>query len=279
MKGGIASARRESEDLRSILRAVYQKGGGRGLHIRGEERTGWFIVRRQMSEDSGSAGDMSLLCLGILASGSGTNLQAIIDSVERGDVPARVGVVVSDIAGAQALERAKRHDIPHFHVDPEAFSSKESYEAALLSILGREGVELVVLAGYLRLVGKGLLTAYPGRILNIHPSLLPAFPGLGAVGQAIGYGVKVTGVTVHIVDEGLDTGPVILQEAVEVREGDTEETLLERLHIVEHRLYPEAIRLIAENRLVLEGRRVSILPPGERVKTNPGSATPTAARN
>lgn len=198
------------------------------------------------------------LVLGVLASGRGSNLQAILDATASGRCPARVAVVVSDRKDALALERARRAGAKAIHLDPHAYPDRAAYDRALGAVLAEHGVELVCLAGYMRLLSSAFVTAWRGRILNIHPALLPAFPGLHAQRQALEHGVKVAGATVHFVDEGVDTGPIVLQAAVPVREGDTEESLAARILAEEHRLYPEAIRLYAEERLELFGRRVRI---------------------
>jgi phosphoribosylglycinamide formyltransferase-1 len=200
--------------------------------------------------------------LGVLASGRGTNLLAILAAAEGGEIPARVRVVISDRTGAPALELARSRGIPAFFLDPGP-AGKAAFESRVVSRLEEHGVDLVCLAGFMRVVGRTLLDRYAGRILNIHPSLLPAFPGLDAQRQAWEYGVKVAGCTVHFVDRGVDAGPIILQRAVTVSEGDTPETLAARILEEEHRAYPEAIRLFAEKRLVLEGRRVKV-GEGER---------------
>jgi len=197
--------------------------------------------------------------LGVLASGSGTNLQAIIDSSEAGKIPARVTVVLSDKADAFALKRAEKHGISHFFVDPKKFDSGEDYDKELIRILKEHQVDLMILAGFMRLMSSLFIQTFRNRVMNIHPALLPSFPGTHGVRDALNYGVKVSGVTVHFADEGLDTGPIILQEAVPVLEDDTEETLHNRIHQAEYRVYPEAIRLFAEGRLKIEGRRVRIV--------------------
>lgn len=199
------------------------------------------------------------LRLGVLASGRGSNLQAILDAIGRGDLAAEVRVVVSDRPGARALERARQAGAAAVFVDRSAYPDREAADAAMARVLQEHGVDLVILAGYMRILGRGFVAAFRGRVLNIHPSLLPAFPGLHAQRQALEHGVKVAGCTVHFVDEGLDSGPIVLQAAVPVLEGDTEETLSARILEQEHRLYPEAIRLFAEGRLRVEGRRVRIL--------------------
>lgn len=201
-----------------------------------------------------------ILKIGVLASGSGSNLQSIIDNIEAGKLQAEVACVISNNAAAFALERARKHGIPALHIDHRIFTGREAYDAALVETLAEHGVELVVLAGFMRIITPVLLHAYPGAIMNIHPALLPAFPGLHAQRQALDYGVKVAGCTVHFVDAGTDTGPIIVQAAVPVLEGDTEETLSARIVAEEHRIYPEAIGLFAEGRLKVNGRKVSISP-------------------
>jgi phosphoribosylglycinamide formyltransferase-1 len=166
--------------------------------------------------------------------------------------------VISNKADAFGLERARRHGIAAIHLDHKSFSGRSDYDAALVKTLQGQQVDLVILAGFMRIVTPVLLDAFPNRVMNIHPALLPAFPGLDAQKQALDYGTKVSGCTVHFVDAGTDTGPIILQAVVPVREDDTEATLSERIHHEEHKLYPAAIRLFAEGRLKVEGRRVII---------------------
>lgn len=201
------------------------------------------------------------LKIGVLVSGNGSNLQAIIDRIEEGKLTAKIACVISNNAGAFALKRARRHGIPALHVDHRLFSGRAGYDAALLEALHEYEVDLVVLAGFMRIITPVLIDAYPHAILNIHPALLPAFPGLHAQKQALAYGVKISGCTVHFVDAGTDTGPVIIQSAVPVLEGDTEETLSARIQVEEHRIYPEAIGLFAKGCLKVEGRSVIISPP------------------
>jgi phosphoribosylglycinamide formyltransferase-1 len=193
--------------------------------------------------------------LAVLASGFGSNLQAIIDAVESGKIKGRVDVVISDKEEAYALERARRHGIEAVYINPRNFSGREAYDQAVLALLQEKNIDLVILAGYMRLLSPVLVGGFRGKIMNIHPSLLPSFPGLEGVQQALDYGVKVSGCTVHFVDEGLDTGPIILQEAVPVYGHDTIDSLQERIHQIEHRLYPRAIQLFIEGKLNLEGRR------------------------
>ncbi len=208
---------------------------------------------------------MNKLKIGVLASGRGTNLQALIDNMKSGKLKAEIVCVISDNPNAKALERARKAGIPAYYIPPGPKKTVLSPEAEekYIECLKKHGVELVCLAGFMRILKKKFLEAFPNRIMNIHPSLLPAFPGLRAQKQALDYGVKVTGATVHFVDEGIDTGPIIIQRAVEVKEDDTEETLAERILKVEHQIYTEAVNLFAEGRLKIEGRRVRILPKKE----------------
>ena len=198
------------------------------------------------------------LKLGVLASGGGTNLQAIIDACEARSIGAEIVCVISDKPGAGAIERARRHGLTSRVIERASFGSKSAFEEAIVAELTACKAELVCLAGFMRIVGKTLLGAFPDRIVNIHPALLPAFPGLDGQRQALDYGVKIAGCTVHFVDEKTDHGPIIAQAAVEVREDDTVETLKERILAEEHRIYPRAIGLIADGRVKVEGRRVKI---------------------
>ncbi|OFW56775.1 MAG: phosphoribosylglycinamide formyltransferase [Actinobacteria bacterium RBG_19FT_COMBO_54_7] len=197
--------------------------------------------------------------LGILVSGSGTNMENIAIQIEEGDIGGEIAIVISNVAGAYALVRAKSHRLNSAFIDPCSFPDREAYDAELIRVLEENRVDLVVLAGYMLLAGHEFVNRFRYRIMNIHPALLPSFPGTSGVGDALAYGAKVTGVTVHFVDEGLDTGPVILQEAVPILEGDTEETLYPRIHEVEYRLYPQAIDHFCRGRLRIEGRRVRIV--------------------
>jgi phosphoribosylglycinamide formyltransferase 1 len=198
------------------------------------------------------------LVLGVLASGRGSNLQAVLDAIAAGRCPARVAVVVSDRKDAPALERARQAGIRAVHLDLRAYPDRTGLDGAIATILDADGVELVCLAGYMRVLSPEFVRRYRTRILNVHPALLPAFRGLNAQRQALQHGVKVSGVTVHFVDEGVDTGPIVLQAAVPVLDDDTEATLAARILVEEHRLYPEAIRLYAEGCLEVSGRRVSV---------------------
>jgi phosphoribosylglycinamide formyltransferase 1 len=212
------------------------------------------------------------LPLAVLASGTGSNLQAIIDAIETGRVPAEIRVVVSNRPNAQALERARRHALPAEIVEHGAFPSRESFDEHVVALLRERGVKLVCLAGFDRLLSAVFVRAFPNRILNVHPGLLPAFPGLHAQRQALEYGVRIAGCTVHIVDEKTDHGPIVIQAAVPVYSDDTVEAVTERILAEEHRIYPEAICLFAEGRIRLENRRVRILdeePLADRALVNP----------
>ena len=201
---------------------------------------------------------MTKLPIGVLVSGGGTNLQALIDACAAPDFPARIALVVSNVPGVGALERAHKAGIPHEVVPHKQFGDREAFERAVVDRLRAAGVELVCLAGFMRLIGATFLHAFPGRIINIHPALLPAFPGLHGPRQALACGVKLAGCTVHFVDEGTDSGPIIAQAAVPVLDGDDEAALAARILEQEHRLYPLAVRLIAEGRVSVEGRHVRV---------------------
>lgn len=211
-----------------------------------------------MSERESSTN--KILKIGVLASGSGTNLQSLIDHCADGTIPAQVACVITNNTAAFALERARKHGIPALHLDHRLFSCREAYDEALVDALREHGVELVCLAGFMRIITPVLIDAFPHAIMNIHPALLPSFPGLHAQRQALNHGVKLAGCTVHFVDRGTDTGPIICQAAVPVMEGDTEETLSARILVEEHRCYPMAVKLFAEGRLTVEGRKVIIAP-------------------
>ena len=195
--------------------------------------------------------------VGVLVSGRGSNLQALIDAARRGELGGEVAVVVSNVETAPGLVRARQAGIPAVFRDHRG-KKREAYDAELVEILRGHQVELVCLAGFMRLLSPVFVRAFPGRIVNIHPALLPAFPGLEAQRQAFEHGVKVSGATVHLVDEGLDSGPIVAQEAVSVLSSDTEETLAARILEAEHRLYPRAVRLLLEGRCRVEGRRVIV---------------------
>lgn len=194
--------------------------------------------------------------IAVLVSGRGSNLQAIMDSIEKGYIKnATINVVISNKANAYALERARDHGINAVFLDPGEYD-RDEYDRAILNVLSQYNIDLLLLAGYFRLLGNEIIIAYRNRIMNIHPSLLPAFKGLHAQKQAFEYGVKVAGCTVHFVDEGLDSGPIIIQKCVPVLAGDTEETLTARILEQEHVIYPEAVRLFTEGKLKIEGRNV-----------------------
>lgn len=194
--------------------------------------------------------------LGVLVSGRGSNLQAIIDAIASGRLDASIAIVVANRPGAAALDRAAAAGIATRCLNPEAFQGRDEFDRAIASVLAEKQVDLVCLAGYMRLVGVPLLSAFPNRILNIHPSLLPAFPGLDAQRQAIEHGVQISGATVHFVTRELDAGPIVLQAAVPVFPDDTAETLSARILVEEHRIYPEAIQIVLDGAWSLVGRRV-----------------------
>jgi len=211
---------------------------------------------------------MAALRLGVLASGSGSNLAALLEACATGAVPAEVAVVLSNLGTARALERAKAAQVPSVLLPHQGFASREAYDAAVVETLRQHDVELVCLAGFMRIVTPVLLRAFENRILNIHPSLLPAFPGLHAVRQAIAAGVRVSGCTVHLVDEGTDSGPILVQAAVPVLQGDTEESLGGRILAQEHRAYVRAVSLWATGRVRVEGRSVQLdAAPGDPART------------
>ncbi len=207
-----------------------------------------------------------VLQLAVLASGRGTNLQAILDAAAVGALDARVVVVISDHPDPPAFARARAAGVPTVFVAPIAYPSREEYDAALAAAARRYGADTVALAGFMRLLTPVFLDAFPGRVLNIHPALLPAFPGLNAQRRALEHGVRFTGCTVHFVDAGVDTGPIILQGVVPVFQDDTPEELSARILSLEHKAYPAALQLLAEGRLRLEGRRVFINWRGRKAK-------------
>jgi phosphoribosylglycinamide formyltransferase-1 len=210
--------------------------------------------------------------LGVLVSGSGTNLQAVIDAVASKRLGATIGVVISNLATAKGLERARAAGIPTVVVEHKAHASREAFDAALVEVLRAHGVSCVVLAGFMRLVTPVLLSAFPERVVNIHPALLPAFPGVHAQAQALAYGVRVSGCTVHLVDAGVDSGPVLAQVAVPVLDDDTEETLRDRILVEEHALLPAVLQWLADDRVeVLPGDsgarpRVRLRPAADRAR-------------
>ena len=212
---------------------------------------------------------MPTLQLGVLVSGSGTNLQAVLDAVQQGRLDARVRVVVSNKPGVTALGRAERAGVEAVVLSHRAYGSRADYDRALADVLQRAGVDWVVLAGFMRVLGPGFLNAFPGRIVNIHPALLPAFPGVDAQAQALAYGVRVTGCTVHLVDAGTDTGPIVAQAAVPVLEGDTRDMLAHRILVREHELLVTVLDWIAQGLVeVVAGA------PGQRPKVIVHGRTP-----
>ena len=203
---------------------------------------------------------MSRLHLGILGSGAGSNMQSIVDAIEAGTLDAEIKLVIADVPDAKILERARRHSIECLYLDCAPWKTKleGAAEDRCIELLKSAGVDTVVLAGFMRIVKPKLLAAFPNRVLNIHPALLPAFPGVHSWKQALDYGCKVAGVTVHFVDAGTDSGPIIVQKAVPVLEEDTPETLHARIQVQEHIAYPEALRIVSGGAYRIEGRRVII---------------------
>ena len=197
--------------------------------------------------------------ISVLVSGRGTNLQSVIDAIESGDIAgAEIVCVISDKEDAFALERAKKHHIEGIFVDPKAFSSRRAFDDRVLEILKSKDTDLVLLAGYLRIISDSLILAYKNKMINIHPSLLPSFKGLHAQKQAIDYGVKYSGCTVHFVEPALDSGPIIFQKVVPVLEGDTEETLAKRILAEENKAYRDVVKLFVEKKIEINGRHVTI---------------------
>jgi len=201
---------------------------------------------------------MAALRIAIFASGQGTNFQTIADAVREGKLDVTIELLVCDKPSAPVIQRASQAGVDAFVFKPKDYPSREAYESEILKELQARQVDLVVLAGYMRILTPTLVEPYMGRMINIHPSLLPSFPGINAIGQALEHGVKVTGVTVHFVDGGLDSGPIIAQTAVPVTEEDDEAALTVRIQQAEKELYPEAIRLIAQGLVTIEGRRVAV---------------------
>lgn len=206
---------------------------------------------------------MSRLHIGILGSGAGSNMQSIVDAVAAGTLDAEIKLVLADVPDAKILDRARRHGIPCQYLDCAPWKTKLEgpAEDRCIELLRSAGADTVVLAGFMRIVKPGLLAAFPNRVLNIHPALLPAFPGVHSWTQALDYGCKVAGVTVHFVDAGTDSGPIIVQKCVPVLEDDTPESLHARIQVQEHIAFPEALRIVASGAYSIEGRRVRILAP------------------
>jgi len=199
-----------------------------------------------------------MINIGVLVSGRGTNLQAIIEAIEEGKIEGEIKVVISDNPDAYALKRAKQNNIETQYINFKKFKKREDYNKEIIKTLKEKKIDLVVLVGYMRILSPYFIKTYKNRIINIHPALLPSFSGLHAQRQAVKYGVKVSGCTVHFVDEGVDSGPIILQRAVEVKDDDTEESLAERILKEEHQIYPRAIQLFCQGRLIIKGRKVFI---------------------
>ncbi len=200
-----------------------------------------------------------MINIAVLVSGRGTNLQAIINAIKRGSIDGKIRIVLSDNPEAYALKRAQRNGIKTEVVHYKEYRSKGEYEQEIMKYIDNYRIDLIVLAGYMRILSPGFIKKYPYRIINIHPALLPSFPGLNAQRQAIDYGVKISGCTVHFVDEGIDSGPIILQKAVEVKDSDNEESLSKRILKYEHRLLPRVIQLFAQNKIqIINKTRVHI---------------------
>ncbi|MBT3514886.1 MAG: phosphoribosylglycinamide formyltransferase [Nitrospina sp.] len=200
---------------------------------------------------------LNVFKLAVLVSGRGSNLQAIIDSIDQKELHAHISIVISNKIDAMALERAKKHDIKTIFIDPASYLDKNAYDKALVEKLKFFSVDLICLAGYMRILGEEVIQTFKEKIINIHPSLLPAFPGLNAQKQAIEYGVKFSGCTVHFVDSGVDSGPIISQTVVPIYDDDDEKSLSERILNEEHNLYPKAIRMIKEKQLKINNRTVT----------------------
>lgn len=199
-----------------------------------------------------------MINIGVLASGRGTNLQAIIEAIEEGRIDGKISIVISDSQDAFALKRSEQHNIETQYINFRKFKDREDYDKEIIKFLKEKKIDLVVLAGYMRILTPYFIKVYKNKIMNIHPALLPSFSGLHAQRQAVECGAKVSGCTVHFVDEGVDSGPIILQKAVEVKDDDTEESLAERILKEEHQIYPRAIQLFCQGRLVIKGRKVFI---------------------
>ena len=200
---------------------------------------------------------LNIFKLAVLVSGRGSNLQAIIDSIDREELDAHLSIVISNTKDAMALKRAEKHGIKTIFIDPSTYLNSKEYDKALVLKLKEFSIDLICLAGYMRILGEEVIQTFEKKIINIHPSLLPAFPGLNAQKQAINHGVKFSGCTVHFVDSGVDSGPIILQTVVPVYDNDDEKSLSKRILEQEHYLYPKAIKMIQENKIRLKGRTVT----------------------
>jgi phosphoribosylglycinamide formyltransferase-1 len=198
------------------------------------------------------------LRVAVFASGNGSNFQAIVDAVQAGKLDVSIELLVCDKPQAPVVARAERANIEAFIFKPKDYASREVYEQEILGMLQQKDIDLIVLAGYMRIITSALVGPYEGRMINIHPSLLPSFPGVNAIGQALEHGVKITGVTVHYVDGGLDSGPIIAQRSLDILPDDTEDSLAERIHHIEGELYPQVIGWIAAGKVSVEGRKVAV---------------------
>jgi phosphoribosylglycinamide formyltransferase-1 len=199
--------------------------------------------------------------IGVLASGRGSNFVALMEAQRRGELaPGEITTLICNKPGAAVLERAQEFGVETVVISHKDFDSREAFDQALIDALKARGVALVVLAGFMRVLTPVFLDVFPNRVINLHPALLPSFPGTDGIGDALAYGVKVTGVTVHLVDAGVDTGPILLQEAIAIEEGESRESLERRIHAIEHRLLPRAVQLVAAGKTRVEGRRVAVAP-------------------
>ncbi|WP_127588446.1 phosphoribosylglycinamide formyltransferase [Paenibacillus koleovorans] len=198
------------------------------------------------------------LRIAVFASGSGSNFQALVEAAQAGKLGGSIELLVCDRPKAKVVERAAAAGVDAFVFRPKEYASREAYEAEIVRHLREREIDLIVMAGYMRIITPTLVEPFYGRIVNIHPSLLPAFPGLNAIGQALEHGVKLTGITVHFVDGGMDTGPIIAQRPVEIADGDSVDTLADKVHPIEHELYPEVVAAICEGRVTLDGRHVRV---------------------
>lgn len=213
-----------------------------------------------------------MLRIAVLVSGRGSNFKALLDHVRAHRINAEIALVLSNVPGAPALDFAREEGLPVWAESHKNYSSRKEFDAAMMTAMNEAGVSAVVLAGYMRILSGEFIRAYQGRMLNIHPSLLPAFPGVSGGADAVGYGVKIAGCTVHFVEEAMDAGPVVIQAATFVAENDTGETLMERVHALEHRIYPQAVAWLADGRLSVTGRTVQLAPASVKAAAVPGGA-------
>lgn len=206
---------------------------------------------------------MEKLRIAILASGNGTNAQAMLDRIASGALAAEIGLIACNRPGAGVLDRARKAGVPHVLIDHTAYARREEYDKKLADTIQEHDCGLVVLAGYMRMLTTVFLQAFPGRVINLHPALLPSFPGLHGGADALAHGVAITGCTVHFVEEAMDSGPAIIQAAVPVMRGEDEDSLMQRIHAMEHRIYPQAIQWFAEGRISRQGRQVLVRDPDD----------------